>query len=103
MAFARVTIVQLKDPGIGDVLERVGQEMAPVFSQQPGFVAYYGVKTTEDSGLTVSVWETQDEADQSAATAGAWIRENLANRVASAHHHVGVVIFAAPRGAAATP
>lgn len=93
MAYARVTIVKLSDGGMREVLERVGREMAPAFQAEEGFVAYYGVRTGEDSGLTVSVWETQEQADQSAATAGAWIRDNLAGRVASADTHVGEVAF----------
>lgn len=101
MASARVTIVKLTDSRMGEVLERVGREMVPVFRGQPGFITYQGIKTGEDSGLTVSVWETKEQADESAATAGAWIRENLAGTVASAETHVGDIVFSASREPAA--
>lgn len=100
MAYARVTVVKLTDAGMGDILERVGREMVPIFRERTGFVAYQGVKTGEDSGLTVSVWETRQQADESAAIAGTWIRENLGGRIVSAETHVGEVVFSAARESA---
>jgi heme-degrading monooxygenase HmoA len=101
MAYVRVTIVKLTTGGMSEILERVGREMAPVFRGQPGFIAYQGVQTGEDAGLTISVWDTQEQADQSAATAGAWIREQLGGRIAAAETHVGEVVFSASREAVA--
>lgn len=102
MAFARVTIVRLTGGAMKEILRRVEAEVAPAFRSQEGFVAYYGIADGEDSGLTVTIWETREQADRSAAMAGGWVAANLGGRIAAAETHVGEVVFSAIDHPAAT-
>jgi len=95
MAYARITSVTLVDGSMREVLDQVGRELLPVFRSAPGFLAYHGVMTAPDSGATVSVWETRAQADKSAATAGAWIRAHLGDRVVSVDTQIGEAVFSA--------
>ena len=99
MPYARVTVVKLKEPRMGEVLEKAGRELVPIFWAEPGFEAYYIVKADEFTGLTTSVWETREQADRSAAAAAAWIQRNIGQRAASVETHLGEIMFSASREA----
>lgn len=101
MPHARVTIVKLAQPGMGEVLEKAGRELVPVFWAEPGFLAYYIVKVDDLTGTTTSVWETREQAERSAAAAAAWIERNIGRRAASVETHLGEIVFSATREASA--
>jgi hypothetical protein len=102
MPHARVTIVKLTEPGMGDVLEKAGRELVPVFWAEPGFVAYYVIKADEHTGLTTSVWETREQAERSATAAAAWIQRNIGPRAASVETHLGEIMYSASRDVSGT-
>ena len=64
----------------------------------PGFVAYYGVETKEGLWASVSVFESQEGAEQSNKLAGAFWQENSFEEVLSAPETTDgkVVILSAP-------
>lgn len=53
-------------PGLLDEAVRlVFHELLPLLSSMPGFVEYEVVHIGEDEGLTISVFETQEQAEES--------------------------------------
>jgi hypothetical protein len=54
--------------------------MLPIFRDQPGFRAY---SIAESGGeiISLSVWDTAEDAEAANAVAADWIRENLADRL----------------------
>jgi hypothetical protein len=102
MPYARVTTVKLTEPRMGEVLEKAGRELVPVFWAEPGFVAYYVIRADDHTGLTTSVWETREQAERSAAAAAAWIERNVGPRAASVETYLGEIMYSASRDAAGT-
>ena len=75
-----VAIRRMKaQPGsIDEAVRRVEQGLVPILSSVPGFVEYDVVQVGEDVGLTISVFETQEQAEESNRRAAEWVKENLA-------------------------
>ncbi len=66
-------------PGFMDEAVRlVENELVPILSSSPGFVEYDVVQAGEDVGLTISVFETQEQAEESNRRAAEWVKTHLA-------------------------
>jgi hypothetical protein len=63
--------------------------MLPIFRQQPGFVADEGVVTGDEEVVSISAWESAEQAQAAVQTAAGWVRENLADLIVAVDNHVG--------------
>ncbi len=65
-------------PGTTDeFLRRVQEGFVPIISQVPGFQAYYVMEAQDDQVTSVSLFDTQAGAEESARRAAAWREKNL--------------------------
>lgn len=91
----RVALYQFKPDTVAGAIAKAREGFLPILQRQPGFVRY----TVGDLGggrvVTISGWETRDEADTAVATAAGWVRENLARDVTSVQNHVGDLLWSA--------
>jgi hypothetical protein len=77
-------------PGLMDeAIHLVENEMVPIISSVPGFVEY-DVVQVEDVGLTISVFETQEQAEESNRRAAEWVKTHLVPLAAGPHEIVAV-------------
>ncbi len=67
-----------------ELVRRVNAGFIPMISQQPGFIAYYGVDPGDGSIMTVSIFEDKAGADASSRLAQDWIRQNLSSMIKNA-------------------
>jgi hypothetical protein len=68
----------------GTVRELTGiaeKGILPLFAKEPGFVNYGLVDVGNHKVVSISIWETREEAQKSAAMAADWVRENIGDRV----------------------
>jgi heme-degrading monooxygenase HmoA len=57
----RVTV----QPGmVEESIRRLEQGLAPLVSREPGFVAFYLVQVEERTGVSVSIFETREQAEK---------------------------------------
>ena len=78
-------------PGLLDEAVRlVENEMLPILSSMPGFVEYEVVQIGENEGLTISVFETQEQAEESNTRAAEWAKPRFAQFAAGPHEIVAV-------------
>src|SRR5260370_17454336 len=75
-----VAIRQLKvhSGSIDEAVRRVENGLVPLLRSVPGFVEYDVVQVGEDVGLTINVFETQEQAEESNRRAAEWVKQNLA-------------------------
>lgn len=73
-----------------EAVRLVENELVPIISNAPGFVEYQVVQVGEDVGLTISVFETQEQAEESNRTAAEWVKPRLAPIAAGPHEIVAV-------------
>ena len=89
----RIAIYSLKQGTVEEAAELGRTGMLPIFQAQPGFVRYGLILLDDGNVASVSVWETQDEAEAANASAASWVAENLADRVELQNAHVGDFLF----------
>ena len=87
MAIRRLKV----QPGLLDeAIRRIENGFVPILSSVPGFVEYVGVQVGEDVALTISLFETQEQAEESTRRAAEWIKQNMAPFAAGPHEIVAV-------------
>jgi heme-degrading monooxygenase HmoA len=78
-------------PGeLDEGMRRIENGFVPILRSVPGFVEYVGMQVGEDEGLTISFFETQEQAEESNRRAAEWVKENLAPLAAGPHEIVAV-------------
>ena len=61
----------------------------PMFTKEPGFLNYGLVDAGNNKVVSISIWETREEAHKAATTAATWIKDNVADRVRLVTSYVG--------------
>ena len=61
----------------------------PQYVKEPGFVNYGLVDAGNHKVISISIWETRDEALKSADMAATWVKQNIADRVRLVTTHIG--------------
>lgn len=80
----RYTRISTYDLIKGDFTELTGlaeKGILPMFVKEPGFVDYGLVDAGNHKVVALSIWETREEAQNSASVAATWIKENVSDRV----------------------
>jgi hypothetical protein len=82
------------DPrSVDEVVRRVNEDLLPIISQIPGFLAYCALHTGADVVASISIFEDQAGAEESTRQAAAWVKQHLASLVPNpAQHTAGKVI-----------
>jgi hypothetical protein len=62
---------------VDEAISRVEEGLVPYLRSTSGFVAYYAIKYEDGDIGSVSVYDTQDNAEASGAGAVDWVRTNL--------------------------
>jgi steroid delta-isomerase-like uncharacterized protein len=90
-AHCRVAVYRFRAGAADEVIRRAETGMLPIFRGRPGFISYEVVKTGEDSGISISTWETERQAQDAVQVAAAWVQDNIADLVVSVQNHVGTI------------
>ena len=93
MAHVRVAVYRIKAGSADEIVRRARDGMLPIFRQQPGFVAYEGVVTGDEEVVSISTWESAEQAQAAVKMAAGWVGENLADMIVSVDNHVGELGF----------
>lgn len=88
--YAAIRRLKVKPGLIDEAVQRIENGFVPLISSVPGFVEYVGMQVGEDEGLTISFFETQEQAEESTRRAAEWVKQNLAPLAAGPHEIVAV-------------
>lgn len=83
--YAALRRIKVKPGFIDEAVRRIGNGFVPLVRSAPGFVEYVGVQVGEDEGLTISLFETQEQAEESTRRAAEWVKQHLAPLAAGPH------------------
>jgi hypothetical protein len=64
---------------IDEVVRRVGEGLAPLISQVPGYVAYWAIDAGGGTVASVSIFEDQSGVEEATRRAASWVQEHLAS------------------------
>lgn len=93
MAHMRIAVYRIVSGTAREVSDRAEAGLLPIFRRQPGFVAYEGVGVGTDTIISLSTWQSAEQAEAAARQAADWVRENIADRIALQNNYVGDVLF----------
>ncbi len=85
----RMAIYSITQGTYAELMESARQGMAPILRESPGFVFY---STTDVGGgrfVSVSTWETREQAEAATEKAAQWVRENFADSISLDENLVG--------------
>ena len=71
--------------------------MLPILEAQPGFRAY-SLASTGDEVVSLSVWDTAEQAESANAAAASWVAENIADRLELIDSKIGEVLLSTTLG-----
>jgi heme-degrading monooxygenase HmoA len=93
----RMGIYAITSGTYDELIEKARQGLAPILRDSPGFVFY---STTDVGGgrfVSVSTWETREQAESAAARSAEWVGENMADSVALEENLIGEMTTLAAR------
>ncbi len=87
--YVAIRRMKVKPGELDEVVRRIESGFVPLLRRMPGFVKYLGVQVGEDEDLTISVFETQAQAEAN-SSAAEWVKAHLAPLAAGPHEIVAV-------------
>ncbi|HMA35914.1 MAG TPA: antibiotic biosynthesis monooxygenase [Chloroflexia bacterium] len=80
--YAAIRQSNAKPGALDEVVRRVDDDLMPALTGMPGFLSYYLITGADAAVTTVSVFETEAEAEACNQFVVRWIAENLRELVA---------------------
>ena len=93
MKHLRVATYTINKGTFSEIADLAQERMLPTFKEQPGFIRYGVADIGEKGCMSISLWETHEQAEASVPMAAAWVEENLGDRVELRSSHVGDLAF----------
>jgi hypothetical protein len=89
MRYTRLATYDLIKGNFNELTGIAEKGVLPMFVKEPGFVNYGLVDAGNNKVVSISIWETREAAQKSAALAGTWVKENIADRVHLVTTYIG--------------
>ena len=100
MQYLRLATYAINKGTFQELAETAKTGMLPKFQQLPGFVRYGLADLGDKTCVSITVWETRDQAVAAAPVAATWVGEHLADKIELRTNAVGDLAFF--KGAPAT-
>jgi heme-degrading monooxygenase HmoA len=94
MAAARVALYHYQG-SVDEIRDRVQSGMVPILRDQAGFISY-DIVHAGDVLVSVSRWDSEEQAEQAVGTIADWVRESgVGDLVTRVENYVGEIIVSA--------
>jgi hypothetical protein len=93
MEHLRVATYTINKGTFRECADLAQEGMLPTFQKQPGFIRYGLADLGDRACLSISLWETHDQAEAAVPVAATWVRDNMADRVELRSNYVGDIAF----------
>jgi heme-degrading monooxygenase HmoA len=93
MSHVRIGVYALTSGTAKEVGDQAQEGMLSVFRAQSGFQAYGLAESTEGKLVSVSLWDSAEQAERANELAASWVRENIADQVRLENTQVGDFLF----------
>jgi heme-degrading monooxygenase HmoA len=89
MNCTRIALYDIKSGTFDEVVSQAKTGMAPLFQHSPGFVSYGVAKIDKGAFVSLSTWETREQADAATTKAAGWVKANSRDRFALRENYIG--------------
>jgi heme-degrading monooxygenase HmoA len=93
MSHVRIGVYAVTGGTAKQVADQAHGGMLDVFRAHPGFQSYGLAETPEGKVVSVTLWDSEEEAEQANAMAASWVSKNMADRVRLESTQVGDFMF----------
>ena len=88
--YAAIRRLKVQPDVFDEVVQRDESGLVPILRSVTGFVEFDLVQVGEDVGVSIIVFETQEQAEEANRRAADWVKQNVAPLVAGPPEIVGV-------------
>lgn len=93
MKHVRIATYTINEVPFREIADLAQQGMLKTFKEQPGFIRYGVADIGDKSCMSITLWETHEQAEASVPTAATWVKENLGDKVELRSSYVGDLAF----------
>jgi hypothetical protein len=93
MQHLRMATYEITKGTFQELADTAKSGMLRKFQDQPGFVSYGLADLGDKKALSISMWETREQAQTATPVAASWVKENIADRVLLKSDSVGDLAF----------
>jgi len=81
MQYTRLSTYEVTKGTFAELTGIVEKSLLPTFAKEPGFVNFGLVDTGDHKVVSISIWQTREQAQKSATMSTTWDKANIADRV----------------------
>jgi heme-degrading monooxygenase HmoA len=81
MQYTRLSTYEVTKGTFAELTGIVEKGLLPTFAKEPGFVNFGLVDTGDHKVVSISIWQTREQAQKSATMSTTWDKANIADRV----------------------
>jgi heme-degrading monooxygenase HmoA len=85
----RMGIYSITQGTYEELVEQARRGLAPILRNSPGFVFYSVTDVGGGRFVSVSTWESREQAEAAAAKSAEWVSENMADSIALQENLIG--------------
>jgi hypothetical protein len=89
LRYIRLSTYELTKGTFAELTGIAEKGILPLFAREHGFVNYGLVDAGDHTVVSISIWETREQAQKSASMAATWVKDNTADRVRLLTTHIG--------------
>ena len=89
---ARIGFYTARPGDLDDVLERARDEVIPMLESEAGFRRYTVVRAEPDTLVSLTGWDTHEQAQMAARRLSAWVAEVMGTALLSVENHIAAVV-----------
>jgi heme-degrading monooxygenase HmoA len=89
MRYIRIALYDLKPGNYADVVSKANAGLLPLFQASPGFQSFGVSEVDKGSFVSVSTWQTREQADTATAKAAEWAKANSSEQFTLRHNYIG--------------
>ena len=93
MQHVRVATYKITSGTAAETADLAQKGMLPIFRSHDGFIGYSLLEVDGGEVMSVSVWQSHQDAEEATALAAEWVADNLADRVSLEWSGVGDAMF----------
>jgi heme-degrading monooxygenase HmoA len=93
MKHVRIATYEIKRGSFQELSDVAQDGMLREFRNQPGFIRYGLADLGDKTCLSLSLWETRQDADAAVAVSANWVRDHISDRVELRTNQVGDLAF----------
>jgi hypothetical protein len=93
MQHLRMATYEITKGTFQEVADSAKTGMLRKFREQPGFIRYGVADLGDKKCLSISLWETREQAQAATPVAASWVKDNLSDRIQLRTNTVGDLAF----------